>query len=382
MIESFAGRRVVVCAGTGGVGKTTVSAAIGIAAAASGRRTLVMTIDPARRLANALGLPDFGNVEHEIPREALAPYGVELTAPLWVMMPDVKRTFDELVERYARTEQERRSIMGNFIYKQFATRLAGSLDYAAVEKLYEVYTSGRYDLIVLDTPPSQSVGDFLTAPNRVISFLEQDTVQWLIKPYLFAGRLSVKLLDLGSAVISRSLRRLAGADTLRSIAEFLVGFHGMFEGFRERSQRVRALLASDEVAFALVGTARATDRAALLRFRATLAEAGLATRLLVLNRTRPVPYPERDDAVVHDRIASALPADSREVVLRALDEEAALAHEDIAARQELSAAVGDVPVIALPELPLDVHDLESLATLQRWFRGPAAHVDTASGAGR
>jgi anion-transporting ArsA/GET3 family ATPase len=364
MSAFFAGRKIVVCAGTGGVGKTTVSAALGIAAAASGLRTLVMTIDPARRLANALGLPDFGNVEHEVPAAALAPFGVKLTAPLFAMMPDVERTFDELISRHARSESEKRAILGNYIYKQFAAHLAGALEYAAVEKLYEVHASGRYDLIVLDTPPSQSVLDFLTAPSRIVTFLEQDTVQWLIKPYLLAGRLSVKLLDLGSALISRSLRRLAGADTLRAIAEFLVAFHGMFDGFRERSQKVRALLASDEVAFALVGTARAADRKALLRFRDTLAGAGLSTRAVILNRTRPAPYTEAEAPAVRARLVAALGAASAEPVLAALDEEAQLATEDAAALTALATQLHDTFVLALPELPLDAHDLESLAVLQ------------------
>jgi anion-transporting ArsA/GET3 family ATPase len=364
MSPFFAGRKVVICAGTGGVGKTTVSASLGIAAAASGLRTLVMTIDPARRLANALGLPDFGNVEHEVSAASLAPYGVTLEAPLFAMMPDVQRTFDELIARHARSESERRAILGNYIYQQFASHLAGALEYAAVEKLYEVHASGRYDLIVLDTPPSQSVLDFLTAPSRIITFLEQDTVQWLIKPYLLAGRLSVKLLDLGSALISRSLRRLAGADTLRAIAEFLVAFHGMFDGFRERSQKVRALLASDEVAFALVGTARANDRAALLRFRATLQGAGLVTRAVILNRTRPLPYAEADAEAVRERLAASVPPAERERLLAALTEEATLAREDAAAFSALAAELTDTTVLTLPELPLDAHDLESLAVLQ------------------
>ncbi len=368
MTALYEGRKVVVCIGTGGVGKTTVSASIAVAAAASGLRTLVMTIDPARRLANALGLADFGNLETQVPAAALAKAGVRLRAPLYAMMPDAKRTFDEVVTRFAPTEAQRRKILDNFIYKQFATRLAGSLDYAAVEKLYEVYSSGRYDLVVLDTPPSQSLGDFLSAPSRVITFLEHETVQWLIKPYVLAGRLSSRLLDLSSAVISRSLRRLAGADTLKAIAEFLVGFHEMFGGFRERARRVQALLRSEELAFTLVGTARATDRAAMLRFRASLLAAGLATRALVLNRTRPLPYPPSEEPEVTARVAAALPsAAEAEEVVAALREEAELAREDEMARLELAEAVGDIPIISLPELRVDAHDLDSLSVLHRHF---------------
>ncbi|MBI3180157.1 MAG: AAA family ATPase, partial [Deltaproteobacteria bacterium] len=147
------GRKVVVCVGTGGVGKTTTAAALAIAAAAAGRRTLVMTIDPARRLANAMGIAEIGNLEREIPSERLAAYGVQLKAPLFAMMPDVKRTFDDLVRRTAPNPEARDRILNSRIYEYFSTSLVGSHEYAAVEKLYEVYASGAYDLIVLDTPP-------------------------------------------------------------------------------------------------------------------------------------------------------------------------------------------------------------------------------------
>lgn len=370
MSRVFDERRVVVCVGTGGVGKTTASAAIAVAAAASGRRTLVMTIDPARRLANALGLVDFGNVEREIPAAAFTPYGVTLQAPLWAMMPDVKRTFDELIDRYAPNDAQKRSIVENKIYNQFATRLAGSLEYAAVEKLYQEYTSGKYDLIVLDTPPSQSAVDFLSAPGRIVTFLEQDTVQWLLKPYVLAGRLSMRLLDFGSALISRSLRRLAGAETLRAIAEFVVSFRGMYDGFRERSQKVRTLLRSEDVAFVLVGTARAADRAAMLRFRAGLEAGDMHARAIVLNRTRPPPYPDEAEAAVQARLADHVGHPHHAAALvTALSEEAMLAREDAAARAMLAEEVGDTPILSLPELPLDVHDLESLSQLHRYFLG-------------
>ncbi|MEL6544494.1 MAG: ArsA-related P-loop ATPase, partial [Myxococcota bacterium] len=156
MTALWSDRKVVVAVGTGGVGKTTVSASLALAAAASGKKTLVMTIDPARRLANALGISDSGNTEHELSPEELARHGIEVSEPLWAMMPDVKTTFDRLVERFAPDSQRREAILRNQIYEHFSTALAGSLEYAAVERLYEVYSSGRYDLIVLDTPPSRN----------------------------------------------------------------------------------------------------------------------------------------------------------------------------------------------------------------------------------
>ena len=170
-------RRVIACIGAGGVGKTTTSAAIGLAAARAGRRTLVMTIDPARRLANAMGLPEFGNIEREIPADLIANLGVTLAAPLWAMMPDIKRTFDGLIQQVAADRERQQKIFQNRLYQEFSTALHGTLEFAAVEKLYEVYTDDRYDLIVLDTPPSRSAVDFLEAPGQLTEFLEHESWQ-------------------------------------------------------------------------------------------------------------------------------------------------------------------------------------------------------------
>jgi anion-transporting ArsA/GET3 family ATPase len=365
----FANRKIVVCAGSGGVGKTTVSAAIAVAAAASGKRTLVMTIDPARRLANALGLPDFGNVEREIPAAALEPFGVKLRAPLVAMMPDVKRTFDDLIGRLMKDPERRRQLFDNTIYKQFSTVIAGSLEYAAVEKLYEAYDSGRYDLIVLDTPPSQNAVAFLSAPGRIIDFLAQDTVQWLLKPYVLAGKLSLKLMDLGTSFILSTLGRFAGGDTIRALAEFVMHFQGMYDGFRERSLAVRTLLASPEVAFVLVSVARSREVDALLRFRDELAKGGLTTRGVVLNRVRQLPFAPSDEARLEERLHATLPDPAaRAAVMADLREEQTLALQDQAAMEALRVRLPHTPLVALPELPLDAHDLESLARLQASFQ--------------
>lgn len=363
------GRKVVVNVGTGGVGKTTVSAAMAVAAAASGRRTLVMTIDPARRLANALGLPSFGNVEHQIEQDQLDPYGVKLKAPLWAMMPDVKRTFDELVERFAPNDEKKRAILGNRIYQHFSTVLVGSHEYAAVEKLHEVYASGKYDLIILDTPPSNNAIDFLEAPSRIIDFLEQDTIQWLVKPYAAAGRFSLKLLDVGSSFIGKTVGKLAGTETLRELAEFVLGFQGMYEGFKERSRKVRDLLASDEVAFNLVSSTQRAQHDAMFRFKEELAAEGLKVRGLVVNRVRDVPPDVTAPASIAAvrKALAALPSGATEQAVQALLEEASLTQADHDAVKRLAEHLGHVQTILLPELPSDVHDLASLAALHSRF---------------
>ncbi len=357
-------RRVVVAVGTGGVGKTTVSASLALAAAAKGKRTLVMTIDPARRLANALGISDTGNVEHELRPEELAQHGIEVEEPLWAMMPDVKTTFDRLVERFAPDEERREAIFRNQIYEHFSTVLAGSLEYAAVERLHEVYTSNRYDLIVLDTPPSQNVMDFLEAPSRIMDFLEHETLQWLVKP----GRFSVKLLDLGSSFIIKTLGRLAGAETLRELAEFVRSFQGMYDGFRERSQAVKSLLGSSDVAFVLVGSTRKSQRSAMLRFQSDLLREGIKVRAVVLNRVHAaLDVPPGDLRGTLSTYVSSLSEDERQLLLGAAEEEVRLARRDQKAVEELRAALGEIPIVTLPELRTDIRDLESLSGLYRYF---------------
>jgi anion-transporting ArsA/GET3 family ATPase len=360
------GRKVVVAVGTGGVGKTTVSASLAIAAASAGRRTLVMTIDPARRLAHALGVAELGNVERQIPDERLAALGVTLKAPLWVMVPDVKRTFDEMVERSPLSAERRQQIFSNRIYQHFSSALAGSHEYAAIEKLYEVYAGGRYDLIVLDTPPSQQAIDFLDAPNRVLDFLENETLQWLLKPYTRSAGLSLKVFDAGSAFFWRTLGGMAGGDTLRELAEFIISFRTMYDGFRERSRRVRELLASEELGFLLVTTTAPAQQHAMLRFRNELVARGLSVRALIVNRVRPLPVWHAKGEELLERayeLLAAVDADVAERVRRAGQNELQLARSDLRAVRQLALRMAGTPVVELPERPSDVHDLAGLSAL-------------------
>lgn len=355
------------CVGTGGVGKTTTSAAIALAAAGSGLRTLVMTIDPARRLANAMGLSEFGNVEREISAETAAEYGVELKAPLWAMMPDVKRTFDELITRIAPDPERRDKIFHNRFYQQFSTVLAGSLEYAAVEKLYEVYMSERYDLIVLDTPPSQNATAFFEAPGKILDFMEQESLHWLLKPYAAAGRFSFKLLDWGTSFVMRSLGKLAGGETIAELANFLLGFQGMYEGFRDRSQRVRALISSEEVGFVLVTSPVPNQVEAVRSLRDGLRAEGMQVRAMVANRVRRDPLAVMALGEVKEQVRAHLPPETATQVIRAVREESQLARTNQAVLSRLRELAAGAPLVELPELPLDVHDLDSLVTLHRAF---------------
>ncbi len=245
-------RRILVCCGSGGVGKTTTAAALAIHAAARGRRTLVLTIDPARRLANALGVADFGNEVRRVPTRKFEAAGVPLRGELHAMMLDTKRTFDDLVERFAPSREMREAILSNPIYQQLSDTLAGSREYMAMEKLYELYTEGGYDLIVLDTPPTKHALDFLDAPDRLLDFIGGKAVHFLLKPYLMAGRIGFEVFRRGASGVFSIVEKVTGMEFLRDLSDFILSFEGMYDGFKQRAARVKALLGQKETAFVLV----------------------------------------------------------------------------------------------------------------------------------
>ena len=262
--ETLLKPRVAVCVGCGGVGKTTVAAAVGIEAARRGRRVLVLTIDPARRLAAALGLRALGNQPQPIPRQTLKRLDVPDEGSLSAMMLDMKRTFDDLVERFAEGPEARRRILENPIYQHASDALAGSVEYSAMEKVYEVYGTAKFDLIVVDTPPAEHALDFLEAPQRLLDFLDSRLVQVLIHPAFAAGRFGYRFFQRGTRRVLQLIERISGFGFLEDISEFLLTFEGMAGGFRERAEKVRALLLGPETAFVLVaGTGRDSQRQAL-----------------------------------------------------------------------------------------------------------------------
>src|SRR5215211_1452880 len=182
------GKRIVICAGSGGVGKTTTSAALAMGMAAQGLRVAVVTIDPAKRLANALGLEQLGNEPHLVDPGRFRPHGVEMRGELWAMMLDAKRTFDEVIERLAPDDATRDEILANRIYKQLSSAVAGSQEYTAMSKLYELDQEGGYDLLVLDTPPSRNALDFLDAPSRLTRFFQGRAIKMFVRPGTIVGR--------------------------------------------------------------------------------------------------------------------------------------------------------------------------------------------------
>ena len=278
--------RIAICVGTGGVGKTTVAAALALEAARRGRRTLVLTIDPARRLADALGVRALGNQPEALPREALAALGVPPQGSLSALMLDMKRTFDDLVERFADSPETRARILENPIYQHVSEALAGSIEYSAMEKIFELDAQRAYDLIVVDTPPSQHALDFLEAPQRLLEFLDSRIVHMLIHPAFAAGRLGFRLFQRGARRVLQILERVSGIGFLQDVSEFLLAFEGMSEGFRQRASSVRALLLGPETAFVMVAGAGQDSVRQALALRERLAGFGASLAGVLLNRVR------------------------------------------------------------------------------------------------
>ena len=364
LAEALADRRVLVCVGSGGVGKTTVAAALGLRAALDGARVLVCTIDPARRLANAMGLGALGNVEARVPDHAFQEAGLTARGELNAMMLDVKRTWDDLVTRHAPDPARRDRILRNRLYQQMSAALAGSQEYMAMEKLYELATDRDYDLIVLDTPPTAHALDFLDAPDRIIDFLGNDHARTLLAPAMGAGRLGLRLAQFGSTYVAKTLARFTGADLLRDLAEFMAGFQGMYEGFKERAAAVRGLLARPDTGFVLVASPSPLSIDEALALHERLHAEGMPVAGLVANRVTPDLWPGDGPLPDAAQLAAALPEDAAlcERLAGTLAEHQLLARADAASLARLFAAV-PVSRAVVPRLEQDVHDLGGLARL-------------------
>ena len=247
LLTSLLGKKILVSVGSGGVGKTTVAAALGLVAAREGgRRTLVMTIDPARRLATSLGLTELGND----PRPVLPdPSGSR--GELFAMMLDPGQTFDEMVSRYAPDPETARRLLDSKMYRQVSGRLAGAQEYAAMEKLHDIHVRGRHELLVLDTPPTADALDFLEAPQKMVDAVSSPAVALLVNTYRTAGKVSLGMLGFGAAYVVRRLVRFTGAGFLDDVAGFLADLSALLEGMQERAAQVMDLLTSDAVGFVI-----------------------------------------------------------------------------------------------------------------------------------
>jgi len=364
LAEALRSRGVVVCVGPGGVGKTTLAAALGLQGAALGRDSLVCTIDPARRLASALGLTELGNVARPISAAELRAADVRLAAPVEAMMLDMKQSWDELIARSA-SPQQRDRILANRFYQSLSSALAGSQEYIALEKLWELHSSGKHQLVVLDTPPTAHARDFLDAPARVLDFLGTDTAKWLLRPALRGAKLGFRLVGLGGNLISRTLSGIVGGQTLADLAAFLLAMSSLNDEFQQRARAVSELLASEETVVVLVTGPAAERREEAVRFHRTLLEQHLNVAAVVVNQVHAGVAPE--DAAA----ATRLPEPLRGKLERTILEANSLADADAQGVQVLREAVAPTPLLTVPRFPGEVHDLGAL-----WRAGAYLVADT------
>jgi len=360
-------REIVICAGAGGVGKTTTAAALALGMAERGMKVAVLTIDPARRLANSLGLPELGNEERRVEIDSDGP------GELWAMMLDAKRTFDDLIEKHAPDERTREAVLSNRIYQELSNAVAGSQEYMAMEKLYELQQEERYDLLVLDTPPTRNALDFLDAPERLSRFVDSRSLQFFLRP----GRLGLKVFGRGTGMLFSVLKGVTGVDLLHDLSEFFASFGEMAEGFRERAARVNELLADPATIFLLVTSPRrdAVDEA--IFFHQRLSERGLPFGGAVVNRMSALAVQE--DPVDEAELEALLGVQLGRKVAGNLEDYQAIAARDRENVERLARELSDAPPpILVPHLEGDVHDLAGLAEMNQYLFATEA-VPTSSG---
>jgi anion-transporting ArsA/GET3 family ATPase len=359
--------RIVVCCGSGGVGKTTTAAALALRAAERGRRTVVLTIDPARRLAQSMGLSELDNT----PRAVV---GVQGGGRLDAMMLDMKRTFDEIVVEHADPEKAE-AILANPFYQALSSSFAGTQEYMAMEKLGQLQATGDYDLVVVDTPPTRSALDFLDAPQRLTTFLDGRMVRILLAPAKAGGKAYLKVVGAGFNVFTGVLTRIIGGEVLRDLSQFVAALETMFGGFRERAQGTYDLLKAPGTSFVVVA---APERDAL-REAAYFVERLAAERMplagLVVNR---VHRSAAEQLTVERSTAAAQALEERgesplaAAVLRLHAERVALAQRERRLQGRFTAAHPGVPVVEVAALAGDVHDLDGLRAVGEDLAGSSA----------
>ncbi len=361
-------RRVLITVGAGGVGKTTTAAALGLAAAKRGRRVLVMTIDPARRLAESLGIGNMPTEAVDIDPKRFEEQGYRLEGSLTAMMLDTKRTFDDLIIKHSSTKEKAQQLLDNKLYRYVSTSLAGTQEYMAMEKLVAVKSDPRWDLLILDTPPTANALDFLDAPERLMEALDSATMKWFIQAFQSSGKLSLNVLARSAAMVLRGIGKITGGGFLEAMAEFITELNDLFGGFKHRAAQVQKALRTPEVAFVLVTSPSPMSIQEVLYFSERLVEHDMPRGAFVVNRFR-CPPPLAGTKIASSAIDAALAANGL-----ALEEDAAArvakAHEDATALAALDArhvlalkGSHTLPIVRARELASDVHDLKLLAQL-------------------
>ncbi|GAB3354620.1 ArsA family ATPase [Modestobacter lapidis] len=365
--------RIIVCCGSGGVGKTTTSAALALAAAEAGRTVVVLTIDPARRLAQSLGLVELDNE----PRQVEVPGA---SGRLDAMMLDMKRTFDDVVTAHS-TPDRAEQIMANPFYQALSSSFAGTQEYMAMEKLGQLRASDRWDLVIVDTPPSRSALDFLDAPNRMSRFLDGTMIRLLTAPARAGGRAGVRLVGAGFMIFSRIISKILGGQLLSDISSFVAALDTMFGGFRERATATYELLRRPGTSFVVVAAPEPDALREASYFVDRLSTEGMPLVGLVLNRTHPPATmglsATRAEAAA-EAIAEAGGTGSKLTAgaLRVHAERMVLAAREQRLADRFTSAHPEVAVRTVPAAAGDVHDLDGLRTMAAALLGDEADTPT------
>ncbi len=389
MSTVVAGSNVVICCGSGGVGKTTTAALVAMEAARLGRRSVVVTIDPARRLADALGLAGLTNDPSPIDGPWSAPDGSG--GSMSALMLDTKGTFDGLVRRYSADPDQAERILQNGFYSNISGALSGTQEYMASEKLYELAVEGDYDLVVVDTPPTRNALDFLDAPKRLAHFLDHRLYKVLLSPSKGIGR----AVNVATQAVMRQIAKVVGAEVISDALAFFKAFEGMEDGFKERAQEVDRLLREPATSFLLVASPKADTVAEAGYFADQLAAKDITVRGLIVNRTQPafgVPLEDGADAAGDAADAerrgrpSTAPSTAGRIALsaaavraradtldgtalgdhyRCLADSLHLALGEAEHLAGLAQQVAPAPVVKVPVQPFEVSDLASLQALAR-----------------
>jgi anion-transporting ArsA/GET3 family ATPase len=352
-------RHILVCCGPGGVGKTTTSAALALRAADEGRRVIVCTIDPARRLAQSMGLGALSSEPTRVPDAAFK--GRKPRGQLYGMMLDMKRTFDGMILDMTTPERAER-IFANPFYKHVSSTLAGTQEYMAMEKLYELHEEGQWELIVIDTPPTRSALDFLDAPRRLTDFFDSRFLRILLWPYVQAGRGTFRAMNFGARAVLRAATRITGSELLADVANFFQAFEGMYGTFKSRADRVRELLGAKRTAFVVVASPQEASLREARYFIGRLQRDAIPLGGVIVNRTHAVPAVAglEDAAELARRVRGAV-KDS--LLAAALESYSAWRAVALREEREIAAALGGIEATAvwrIPDFADDVHDIPAL----------------------
>jgi anion-transporting ArsA/GET3 family ATPase len=361
--EMLDGKRVCVCAGSGGVGKTTTSAAIALGMAAAGAKVAVVTIDPANRLADALGLQALENEPRRVDPARLATGALEVRGELWAMMLDPKRTFDELIDRIAPDPARAQEIKENRVYREISTAVSGSQELTAIAKLHELDQEGQFDLLVLDTPPSRNALEFLDAPGRLNAFLEGRALKAFLRP----TGIGIRALGRGALPLLGGLKRITGVDLIADLATFFQLLGDMTADFRQRATQVEALLRAPSTAFVLVTSAAREPIDEAIWFAQRLQADGLPFAGVIVNRVHHDLLGDRPPREVRRSLARVLPPGLAVRVAENFRDYHVLARRDDQNLARLAGELDERRLLLVPQLDDDVHDVDGLLRIHRYL---------------